>query len=170
MRPVARYSSGRLHRIEMQGSSDRELENRNQIPAYELERRRAIDLPQFQTQPRLADRLDAEAWRAAILAKLSVPLGRDAATASDRDWFLATALAVRDRIAERWSASEHETAAAAAKRVYYLSIEYMIGRLLFDALVNLGLVEPVRAALAGLGIDFERVRDMEADAALGNGG
>jgi glycogen phosphorylase len=127
-------------------------------------------LPQFQTQPRVADPPDAEAWRAAILAKLSGALGQDASTASDRDWFLATALAVRDHIVERWSASEHATAAAAAKRVYYLSIEYLIGRLLFDALVNLGLVEPVRDALADLGIDFERVRDMEADAALGNGG
>src|SRR5205085_6476722 len=77
---------------------------------------------------------------------------------------------VRDHIVERWSASEYETAAAAAKRVYYFSIEYLVGRLLFDALVNVGLVEPVREALAGLGIDFERVRDMEADAALGNGG
>ena len=56
------------------------------------------------------------------------------------------------------------------KRVYYLSLEFLVGRLLIDALTNMGIVEPVRAALAGLGVDLNRLREVEPDAALGNGG
>ena len=56
------------------------------------------------------------------------------------------------------------------KRVYYLSVEFLIGRLLFDTLSNLGLVVPVREALAELGVDLDEIREMEPDAALGNGG
>jgi len=127
-------------------------------------------LPQFQPLHRIADEPQTRTWRAAILSKLRYSLGKDASTASDREWFLATALAVRDQIIDRWVVAPEQAAAAGAKRVYYLSIEYLIGRLLFDALINLGLVEPVREALAGMGVDFDRVRDMEPDAALGNGG
>ena len=56
------------------------------------------------------------------------------------------------------------------KRVYYLSIEYLIGRLLFDTLTNLGLFEPIREALAGFEIDLEHLRVLESDAGLGTGG
>ncbi|WP_428978544.1 glycogen/starch/alpha-glucan phosphorylase [Chenggangzhangella methanolivorans] len=81
---------------------------------------------------------------------------------------MATALAVRDRIVDRWVA-EHN-AATPQKRVYYLSLEFLIGRLLFDAMNNLGLIEDAREALAGLGVDIDKVRAAEPDAALGNGG
>ena len=63
-----------------------------------------------------------------------------------------------------------ETKRRKKKRVYYLSIEFLIGRLLFDTLTNLQLVEPTRAALAKLGVDLDRLREIEPDAALGNGG
>ena len=56
------------------------------------------------------------------------------------------------------------------KRVYYLSLEFLIGRLLHDSLNNLGLVDRMRAALAELGVDYDRLRNIEHDAALGNGG
>ena len=59
---------------------------------------------------------------------------------------------------------------AGRKRVYYLSLEFLIGRLLYDSLNNLGLTEQVRAALGELGVDLERLRRIEPDAALGNGG
>jgi starch phosphorylase len=104
-----------------------------------------------------------------ILAELTYSVGRSPETASNRDWFVATALAVRDRIVDRW-VIEHADHAKPKKRVYYLSLEFLIGRLLLDALNNLGLVELAREALAGLGMDLDRVRAAEPDAALGNGG
>jgi len=63
-----------------------------------------------------------------------------------------------------------ETTRLKKKRVYYLSIEFLIGRLLLDTLTNLRLVEPARRALASMGVDLERLRGAEPDAALGNGG
>jgi glycogen phosphorylase len=115
-----------------------------------------------------SERPDVRTWRDAIQARLVYALGKDAAAASSRDWFLATALAVRDQIVDRWIA-EQKTAPA-GKRIYYLSIEFLIGRLLFDALINLDLVEPMREALVDIGIDLDRIREEEADPALGNGG
>ena len=103
-----------------------------------------------------------------ILAELTYSVGRTPDTASDRDWFVATALAVRDRIVDRWVA-EHN-AAVPNKRVYYLSLEFLIGRLLFDTMNNLGLIEDAREALRCLGVDIDKVRAAEPDAALGNGG
>src|SRR5262245_55628895 len=111
---------------------------------------------------------EVQALRTAIIEKLNYALAREPATASADDWFAATALAVRDRIVERWLAARSCT--AARKEVYYLSIEYLIGRILFEALSNLDLVEPIRAALAGLGVDLDELRNLEPDAALGNGG
>ncbi|MCW1841831.1 glycogen/starch/alpha-glucan phosphorylase [Prosthecomicrobium hirschii] len=108
--------------------------------------------------------------RAAILDKLTYFIGKHAENASDRDWFVATALAVRDRIVDRWTETRDRIWAHHTKRVYYLSLEFLIGRLLFDALNNLQLTDPVRVALAELGVDLDRMREVEPDAALGNGG
>nr|WP_184799079.1 glycogen/starch/alpha-glucan phosphorylase [Nitrospirillum iridis] len=108
--------------------------------------------------------------RAAILAKLTYAVGKNPEVASKRDWFLATTLAVRDRIVERWMSSTRKTYESKRKRVYYLSLEFLIGRLLIDALMETGLTEPVREALAGLGVDLDELRKIEPDAALGNGG
>src|SRR5260370_38841064 len=91
-------------------------------------------------------------------------------SACDHDWFVATALAARDRIIDGWLDSTRRTDAEQRKRVYYLSIEYLIGRLLFDALTNLCLMEPAREALRSFGVDLDRLRALEPDAALGNGG
>jgi starch phosphorylase len=113
---------------------------------------------------------DVAALRRAVVAKLTYAVGKDPAVATDRDWFVATALAVRDRIVDRWMTSTRATYKEGSKRVYYLSLEFMIGRLLFDALVNLELVDPMRAALGELGVDLDVLRQIEPDAALGNGG
>jgi starch phosphorylase len=83
---------------------------------------------------------------------------------------MATALAVRDQMVDRWMDSTRATYAQDRKRVYYLSLEFLIGRLLFDSLNNLGLTEQMRAALHDLGVDLDTLRDSEPDAALGNGG
>jgi starch phosphorylase len=83
---------------------------------------------------------------------------------------VATAFAVRDCMVDRWLPSTQAAYAGGAKRVYYLSLEFLIGRLLFDSLNNLGILEPMRAALGELGVDLNTLRDIEPDAALGNGG
>ena len=113
---------------------------------------------------------DEAELREAILAKLTYALGKTGEAASDADWYQATALALRDRVIKIFLHSRAETRRHTKKRVYYLSIEFLIGRLLFDTLTNLQLVEPARAALKSLGADLDRLREAEPDAALGNGG
>jgi starch phosphorylase len=108
--------------------------------------------------------------REAIQAKLAYALGKTRESATDADWYQATALAVRDRVINTFLHGRAETKRARKKRVYYLSIEFLIGRLLFGTLTNLQLVEPARAALKSLGADLGRLREVEPDAALGNGG
>src|SRR6185312_4303310 len=90
--------------------------------------------------------------------------------ATERDWLVATAIAVRDRIVDRWLAGIDTAYQQGEKRVYYLSLEFLIGRLLFDNLNNLGMMDTIRIALAGLDVDLDRLRSLEPDAALGNGG
>lgn len=113
---------------------------------------------------------DVATLRRLIVAKLTYSVGRDPIVATERDWCIATALAVRDRIVERWVPAARAAYTQSRKRVYYLSLEFLLGRLLYDSLNNLSLVEPVRAALGELGVDFDRLRALEPDAALGNGG
>jgi glycogen phosphorylase len=113
---------------------------------------------------------DIATLRRLLVAKLTYVVGKDPIVASDRDWFVATALAVRDRIVDRWMPSTRAMYAEGRKCVYYLSQEFLIGRLLLDSLNNMGLTELMRAALAELGVDLTRLRGIEPDAALGNGG
>ena len=113
---------------------------------------------------------DEARLRDAIETKLTYDLGKRADTANDHDWYQATVLAVRDRVVDVWMQSREQTKRQHKKRVYYLSIEFLIGRLLFDTLINLRLVEPARRALARMGVDLDRLRRVEPDAALGNGG
>ncbi len=123
------------------------------------------------TQEHIAVDSDAVArFREAILAKLTYAVGKDPEHAFDHDWFEALALATRDQIVDRWMAHTRRTYQEGKKRVYYLSLEFLIGRLLVDSLSNLGLLEVAREALAGLDVDLERIRALEPDAALGNGG
>src|SRR3954451_5000792 len=118
----------------------------------------------------LTQALGPEAMRDRILSKLRYQVGKRPGHASQRDWFLAAALAVRDSVVECWFESGRRSYESGAKRVYYLSLEFLIGRLLADAMGNLGLTEAVRAALAQEGVDFEMLCQQEPDAALGNGG
>ena len=113
---------------------------------------------------------DLDRIKSAVLAKLALDLGKDASVATDRDWFVAAALTVRDRIVHRWLEVDRASRAQGRKRVYYLSLEFLIGRLLSDALCNLGCTEIFRAALGDLGVDLNRLRLAEPDAALGHGG
>jgi glycogen phosphorylase len=117
--------------------------------------------------PRSADVNDL---RAEILNKLTYYVGKRRAVATDRDWLVATAVRVRDLLVERWLASVDAAYRRGEKRVYYLSLEFLPGRVLSDALNNLGLIGTVRNSLAELGVDLEQLCTLEPDAALGNGG
>ncbi len=114
--------------------------------------------------------LDELALAQSIREKLIYAVGKDPAHAVARDWGVALSLAVRDRIVDCWMPSTRRTYQEGIKRVYYLSMEFLIGRLLRDAMANLGILEPCRAALATFGVDFDEVLESEPDAALGNGG
>jgi len=105
-----------------------------------------------------------------VLAHLKYALGKDAAHATVYDWRIALSLAVRDRIVDPWFNATRTVYRADAKRVYYLSMEFLIGRLLEDALVNSGAHDEARAAFDALGLPFEDVLYDEPDPALGNGG
>jgi starch phosphorylase len=108
--------------------------------------------------------------KAQILAKLTYSVGKDVIVAKRHDWLEATILTLRDHIIDRWMASTREAYKAKAKRVYYLSLEFLIGRLLRDALSNLELTQDFQNALNSLNVDLELTEALEPDAALGNGG
>jgi glycogen phosphorylase len=108
--------------------------------------------------------------RADVLRHLTFSLGKDAPAASLYDWRMALSLAIRDRIVEPWFASTRRTWGEGRKRVYYLSMEFLIGRLLEDAAINLGLYDQAAEVMAGFGQDMRAVIEDEPDAALGNGG
>ena len=114
--------------------------------------------------------LDKDGLKKAILGKLLYSVGKDPEHATPHDWFFATALACRDRIIDGWLSTTRSTYAQDEKRDYYLSLEFLIGRLLGDALRNLAILEPAMQALRELGIDPDMVLEAEPDAALGNGG
>jgi starch phosphorylase len=126
------------------------------------------------TDPRLGPQEDAaaaiQALRKEIEAKLVYNVGKQPAVALNHDWLTAAILAVRDRIIDRWMASIRDAKRSGRKRVYYLSLEFLIGRLFEDALGNLGLKEEMREALALVGLDLDSIAQLEPDAALGNGG
>ncbi len=108
--------------------------------------------------------------RRRIVDRLVYQVGKDVNGASERDWFVAMALATRDGVVDGWIAANRRAEETGVKRVYYLSLEFLIGRLLFDALGNLGILELAREALDGLGVSLDRIRLQEPDAGLGNGG
>jgi starch phosphorylase len=114
--------------------------------------------------------LTTEAIQAEILEKLTYFVGKDPIVARPHDWLKATIYAVRDRVIDQWMESSRETWRTSHKRVYYLSLEFLIGRLLRDAMSNVGVMEHVRAALANFNVDLGDLINLEPDAALGNGG
>ncbi|MGB3415723.1 MAG: glycogen/starch/alpha-glucan phosphorylase [Mesorhizobium sp.] len=107
---------------------------------------------------------------AEVLQALKYRIGKDATVATPYDWLTASIKVVRDRVIDHWMKGTKEAYEKQEKRVYYLSLEFLIGRLMRDAFSNLGLMETMREALASLGVDLDRIAALEPDAALGNGG
>ena len=112
----------------------------------------------------------AEALQSEILEKLTYSVGKDAIVARPYDWLNATILAIRDRVIDLWMESSRATWRTSEKRVYYLSLEFLIGRLMRDAMSNIGIMDEVRQALKNLNVDLGDLINLEPDAALGNGG
>ena len=124
------------------------------------------DAPRFPTRPDS----DPTSMAGAILCKLVFEMGKSQQGAQRRDWFMATALAVRDQIVLPWLQGTRSAYAQGQKQVYYLSLEFLIGRLLRDCISNMQLMPEVQEALQKLGVELEDARMAEPDAALGNGG
>lgn len=113
---------------------------------------------------------DPDHLKKEILAKLAYSVGKAPEVANSNDWLTATILVVRDHIVDRWMTSTRESYRAEKKRVYYLSLEFLIGRLMRDAMNNLELTSGIKQALSEMDVDIDFIRELEPDAALGNGG
>jgi starch phosphorylase len=113
---------------------------------------------------------DAEALKAAILCNLEYRLAKDQYSATNYDRFLSTAYSVVERLVERWIATQQTYHNKNPKRIYYFSMEYLLGKSLENSLINLDLYDVCREALEELDMDLEEIRNYEADAGLGNGG
>ena len=101
---------------------------------------------------------------------LRYTLAKDRFSATDHDRYMALAWTVRDRLVERWSLTRQNHRGGSVKRIYYLSLEFLIGRLLGNNVINLGMEEICRQAMSEAGLDWNSLRDHELDAGLGNGG
>ena len=113
---------------------------------------------------------DPNSLRLDVARHIITSIGKPLGAATPDDLFAAVALTARDRAIQRAIDTEARHHAARAKRVYYLSMEFLMGRLVANGLANLGLDEPMAEAVKALGFDLEEVLDREVDAALGNGG
>ena len=114
--------------------------------------------------------LDVDSIQKSFVNHLQHTQGKHPGAATRLDHFMSAARTARDRMFDRWTRTWHRRERQQPKIVYYLSMEYLLGRLLEDGLVNLGILDETRAALKGLGIDLDQVLEQEPDAGLGNGG
>ncbi len=117
-----------------------------------------------------ARQVDVLKLAAEIIECLKYRVGKEPSVATRHDWLAASIKVVRDRVVDRWIDSTRRAYEQGDKRVYYLSMEFLIGRLMRDAFSNLGLMDAMREALAIHGVDIDVIAGLEPDAALGNGG
>jgi starch phosphorylase len=114
--------------------------------------------------------LDAASIKQSFVERLTYSVAKDSITATDRDWFFTAAYVARDRMIDRWMETMRRYYDEDVKRIYYFSMEFLMGRTLMNSLHNLGFDQQYRKALSELGVDLDKVREIEQDAALGNGG
>ncbi|MCL2760866.1 MAG: glycogen/starch/alpha-glucan phosphorylase, partial [Desulfuromonadales bacterium] len=105
-----------------------------------------------------------------FLEHLEYTLGKDKYSATETDAMQALSYAVRDKLTERWLDTQESYYKKDYKRVYYVSMEFLIGRTLENALINLGMLDDFKNAMELIGYDFDKIAEIEADAGLGNGG
>lgn len=111
-----------------------------------------------------------ESIRYSLASHLLYSVGKDPVNATARDWFMAAAYTVRDRVSERWMPTLNRYYDQDQKRVYYMSMEFLIGRTLSNAMISLGIYDQVKAAIEEMNLDFDEIVGWEVEAALGNGG
>ncbi|MEW6753411.1 MAG: glycogen/starch/alpha-glucan phosphorylase, partial [Candidatus Latescibacterota bacterium] len=114
--------------------------------------------------------MDVRSLQESFVDHLEFSLAKDEYTATHHDLYTSLALVVRDRLIERWIETQQTYYRRDAKRVYYLSLEFLLGRTLGNSLINLGMCEGTRTALSELGYRLEELCEVEPDAGLGNGG
>jgi starch phosphorylase len=114
--------------------------------------------------------MEEENIRLGFLNSLEYNLAKDKYTLTPYSQFLSLALTVRDRLIERWIISKQQYHEQNVKRIYYMSMEFLMGRLLSNNIMNLGLYQNCGLAMKDLGLDLEEIFDQESDAGLGNGG
>lgn len=113
---------------------------------------------------------DVAAIKQSLTDHLLYSVGKDPLFATSRDWYLAAAFSLRDRLISAWVRTMRSYYDNDAKRVYYLSMEFLVGRALTNAMINLGLYDTFREATESLGYDFDELQSWEVEPALGNGG
>jgi starch phosphorylase len=114
--------------------------------------------------------MDSVSLEEGIRQHLRYTLAEDQYSSTQWDNYQSLVLTVLDRLHDRWLQTQDLYFRKGTKAVYYLSMEYLIGRLLDNALINLGILDEVREALRHMGLDYEQLRNAEWDAGLGNGG
>ena len=114
--------------------------------------------------------LDVNAIKQTILNNLRYTIAKTPETATDRDWFQAIAYTLRKCMTERWMATTHEYYQQDRKRVYYLSLEFLMGKTLIKSLLNMGVYDECCQAIEALGLSLEHIAELEPEPALGNGG
>jgi len=127
-------------------------------------------ITQNQTYSTIFSARTADQFKERIKHHLMSFQGRDPMRAGSRDVYKALSFALRDVLVEKWIETQKNFYAKKSKRVYYLSLEFLVGRTLGNTLINTGLMGEVSKALEQLGYDLEEIREVEEDAALGNGG
>jgi len=115
-------------------------------------------------------RMDSSALRLSIRNHMRYTRAKDEFSATDYDKYMSLCYAVRDRIVERWSKTQQSYYNQDVKRVYYLSLEFLLGRALLNNIINLNLIEEVKYVVKKAGNDFTNLLELEPDAGLGNGG
>jgi len=105
-----------------------------------------------------------------VVKRLLYTLSKDKYAATPRDYFLSAAYAIKDHLVARWIKTQQEYYYKDVKRIYYLSMEFLMGRALGNNLINLGLYDGCMEGLTEAGLDLEELRELEHDAGLGNGG
>ncbi|WBV21810.1 glycogen phosphorylase [Pantoea piersonii] len=114
--------------------------------------------------------LTVEALKHSIAYKLMFTIGKDPSVANQHDWLNASLLAVRDRMVERWLRSSRAQLSQDVRQVYYLSMEFLLGRTLGNALMAMGIYDDLNQALDEMGLNLADLMEEENDPGLGNGG
>src|SRR4026209_2426797 len=114
--------------------------------------------------------MDADSIKQSIANHIEYTRVKDQYTTHPLDFFWAVARATRDRMVDRWNKTQRGYYDRRVKRIYYLSLEFLLGRLLEDSLLSLGILEPTRQAMRELGLDLDALLAVEPDAGLGSGG